>query len=822
MTANRILVCATLLAAPLAAQQFQLKLARDILGQKSIRTLAGAVAGDLNGDGRVDLLFADNAQYASHERLYLNHGATFAPSPLGVPAGSNGKPTLLDIDGDGDLDVLHSSGQMRLLRNDGTGGMTDISATHLPAGVVAFGRAATSDIDGDGDLDVLLTQGKVLVNDGTGVFADMTATQFFGNGFAIGLEMVVADFDADGDDDFVIMTGLHRNNGAGVFTIDPTANIQHGYGEIPFAFDVDMDGDIDVVTTAGRQLRNDGAGVFTELPNFLPPALPNQQPPWYIGSFADLNGDRAWDVLLSPSHQSFGTSPAWAANNGQGTFDFAQVTALPCEHGRLQATLAADLDGDGDNDLVVTDAQSLTPSPAEVLFNDGLGNFHNATELGGLAAPGSFGRIVADIDNDGDDDIVTDFVVSRNDGKGKLTTVLLPSGMMSVLIADFDGDGRNDSLGSQAVWLSEGGLQYTQGPLLVAANEHIIDAIATDIDADGDLDIVMTAGAWSAASSGRVLRNDGAAMFTAIPPASIGLTTASARLITAGDFNGDGHDDLFFGYYYQWPTSPGPSVQLFLSDGTGQFSATPTGLGPFGSNRVLAADFEGDGDLDFLTASSQTLQVNDGTGQFTAHALAPMSSYRTHLDDVDLDGDIDIWTNGTGWPTLYINDGNNNFASGSARLDPEQAPHSAPEFVLLDLDRDGDRDVLIIAKDAHTQAQYYVPMWNHLRHLRAPNLTTIGGTLDLFVSAIEAPATPFAVVGVATAEVQIPTQFGLLGINPNHAILITAPMTNGSAELNLSIPNNSALLGLPLHAQALLVATTRMHLTGTVTSRITP
>lgn len=80
MTHSKALARAPRLAAPLAAQQFQLELARDVLGQKSINTQSSPVA----GDGKIDLLFAGNTQFSSIDAD-------------GVPTGASAKPTLLGI-----------------------------------------------------------------------------------------------------------------------------------------------------------------------------------------------------------------------------------------------------------------------------------------------------------------------------------------------------------------------------------------------------------------------------------------------------------------------------------------------------------------------------------------------------------------------------------------------------------------------------------------------------------------------------------------------------------------------------------------------------
>ena len=79
-------------------------------------------------------------------------------------------------------------------------------------------------------------------------------------------------------------------------------------------------------------------------------------------------------MLLTPYSTAFGDRPSWAANDGQGAFAIARAQALPSDKMQITDTLVADLDLDGDNDLVLCNGHHMRPSPAEVLFNDGDGN----------------------------------------------------------------------------------------------------------------------------------------------------------------------------------------------------------------------------------------------------------------------------------------------------------------------------------------------------------------------------------------------------------------------------------------------------------------
>ena len=167
-------------------------------------TEANAVAhADLNGDGAPDLLIVG----AGQDRLLINDGRggfrdeTSARLPREAATGQDGE--FADLDGDGDLDiVLGMEGGHALWLNDGQGRFTDASRERLPApGFVEARKVAPVDVDGDGDLDVVRADRPfitVWLNDGSGRFADVTAQVLAGDVGAHVLAVELADFDGDG------------------------------------------------------------------------------------------------------------------------------------------------------------------------------------------------------------------------------------------------------------------------------------------------------------------------------------------------------------------------------------------------------------------------------------------------------------------------------------------------------------------------------------------------------------------------------------------------------------------------------------------------
>lgn len=811
---NRSAVVTMLLAAALPAQQFEIALPKDPLDQKPIEWNSDCTAGDVDGDGRPDLL-------AVGPRLWLNRGSHFVAAPNGLPnTPFASPPTLFDADGDGDLDIVDAAAGVRLFQNQGTGTFADVTATHVPPQAFTIGSAYPADIDGDGDLDVLLTLGTVLVNDGLGVFTDETATRVLGGQLSISQAMAIADFDHDGDLDFVTGAGMHRNDGTGVFQFDATANITFGYPEHVFTADVDCDGHVDVVTSTARFLRNVGNGTFRAGPSLLPPASP-----LFVAAVADFDGDGHADLVSTPDAPANGARPMWCANDGSGNFAVASFLPLPLPPEPIRVLRPADLDGDGDLDLAANRAWSYTPAQIELLYNDGAGAWHSATDTAWPPVLYGGGCHAGDFDGDGDDDVFHSGGIHYNDGAGTFhsvshgpATYLLPAGDP----ADLDGDGDLDVVSTAGVvWRNDGSGAFTNGGTLLAPPLQARDSAATDVDADGDLDLVLVTD-----SDVRVYRNDGGAVATLLP----GVLPAGlvARAVTSGDFDGDGDADLVFGRHgILWPL--GQTALLFTNDGGSAFTAAPMPAWSWAITGLHTVDSDGDGDLDVIAESPNvaTVFVNGGAANFTAVAL-PMLPWPLRLDDIDGDGDVDVFATASQqaaeWFGVYVNDGANHFAQDPTRVDPARNPHQALEFTPVDFEGDGDRDVLLIARDTGNQFLYAVPYWNHQRQLRAAHLTTLGGELELELAttgAANPAAIAFVCIAAAPAHVDLGA-LGVLGVDVATGVVDAVLLSPGPAPTIASypIPLVNTLRGAPLHVQALFVSSTQWRLSGTVVNTI--
>jgi pimeloyl-ACP methyl ester carboxylesterase len=191
------------------------------------------IAGDVNQDGRQDVLFGNNGQ----NTVFINGGKGFFKDETATRLPQSNKVTqdlaLLDIDRDGDLDLFEANEDGNALyQNDGKGHFKDLSA-NLPTGAdLETRKVAFANIDRDGDLDLFLAnvnfrgtknpQNRLYLNNGKGVFADVTAKQLPTDTDHT-IDAIFEDVNRDGAPDLVIANvfggaiKIYLNNGRGFF-----------------------------------------------------------------------------------------------------------------------------------------------------------------------------------------------------------------------------------------------------------------------------------------------------------------------------------------------------------------------------------------------------------------------------------------------------------------------------------------------------------------------------------------------------------------------------------------------------------------------------
>ncbi len=388
---------------------------------------------DADGDGDLDVL--TTAYDSSVVTVHSNHGngVFLSPPRYGVGALTSGMDQA-DIDGDGDRDIATADGDVRILRNRGDATFTALERVDAP---INPGEVKLRDLDNDGDPDILVGPDSnappynfaVSLNRGDGTYAPGVVT-LIGGSQAGAIDAF--DLDNDGDLDVVLtdpgpaaVIYLARNSGNGVaYTLMPPLEV----GSLPFgigAADFDHDGNLDLVSATATGLTVfPGRGDFT-----FNPALPTGVS---VNEFTvtDLDLDGNEDFFY---HRMLTSSELVGVMRGYGDGSFRFPLEYPGPIGlespfRIASDIdAVDVSGDGYPDLVLT---SNAPNDISVFRGNADGTLEAQDRYGVGYSPNL--SVAADFNGDGAMDIAS--VIS-----------LPPSGIdnaVVVLAGNVSGPGR--------------------------------------------------------------------------------------------------------------------------------------------------------------------------------------------------------------------------------------------------------------------------------------------------------------------------------------------------------------------------------------------
>lgn len=592
---------------------------------------------DIDSDGFLDV-YAQSQTTAGWRK---NSGNGTFPSSFTIFTSGTGGPSIAifkDMDGDNKPDLVTKAGYfIRWYKNDGTGVFTLKQTVESSA---IGEKMAVGDIDTDGDQDIIYyyengnsVQFRWYKNtNGLGNFSSMaiianappSPTGFAYNVDRHGIKMF--DVDMDGKDDIVYRVFWlnnvvwRKNLGNATFGADNTiTNNAKGIKDFDFA-DFNNDGKADVYSLSSIDSKiswyqNLGTGSFS-----------SQKALTYglngINSICsgDIDGDGDIDLLSTSTGDN---KMSWYRNtDGLGTFNEQQIVINNSTIYPMYARLF-DADNDGDNDFVVKyqyEVNYVTFYRISLFKNNGSGNFTEQIIANDLPKD-VLGLAVADIDNDGDLDLIaayqqTSLMKFINNGSGNFSSPvsffsIASKYPLSLKALDMDNDGDFDVLATyidkEIEWYenTDGLGNFSATHIVVSQMHHASDATIEDIDGDGDIDVLFVNYFYNEAGW---FQNNGNGTYT---KKLVPGTVNHSRSIIAYDVDGDGLKDIVTN------TFPQPKLRWYKNLGSGNFGPAQLITNNIGRVKNFnIADYNGDGKQDFA-AGSDTGEDGDETNMIT-------------------------------------------------------------------------------------------------------------------------------------------------------------------------------------------------------------
>jgi Domain of unknown function (DUF4347)/FG-GAP-like repeat len=611
-----------------------------------------------------------------------------------------------DINGDRLADIVTTSGSNEVAvrlgnRSGGFGAITRFAIGATPTAV------AIADFNGDGKADLVTANGQndnisVLLNNGTGGFNPAT-------NFAMGkTPRAIAIGDFNGDRKADIVTANNDDNtvsvrlGTGTGSFGTVASF--AVGPLPTSVaiaDFNGDGKMDIVTGNNGLdtvsiLLGTGTGSFGGAADVKVGINPSAI------KISDFNGDGKADIATA----NFSSNDvSIRLGLGDGSFGLATHFAAGLNPRDLSI---GDLNGDGKLDIVTANGGDNSVS---LLLGNVTGGFDRAINVAVGTNP--YAVAIGDLNVDGKADIVTANLGSNNISmllalpKVTVTAGIIPAetGAVGTFTLTLDKPapvgGLEIRFTTAGTALTPSDYSFTAGSNITSINStgFVIAAGATTATLnvvpvnDGIIDPDETVNLTLVEDNNYFLGSNATAQFTAATNFSVG--TLPYRVAT-GDFNGDGNVDIVTANHAD------QNVSVRLGDGRGGFGTANNFASKNKPYFVAVGDFNGDGKVDIITSGvSNSLSLNNisvlmgnGTGSFgaaTSFSVGASICLSVAIGDFNGDGKADIVT---------ANDANNNISvllgtgTGSFGRATNFATGAFTKFVTIgDFNGDGKADI---------------------------------------------------------------------------------------------------------------------------------
>lgn len=723
----------------------------------------GATMVDINKDGQLDIYICRSADGSPERRknlLFINNGdLTFSEKAEEYGLADRGYSTqasFFDYDKDGDLDcfiINHSTQKYtagvqdnpalrkefnpvsasKLYRND-NGHFTDISLqAGITSNVLTFGLGiAISDINNDGWPDVFVSNDfnepdYLFVNNRNGTFTEqlskcMDETSLFSMGSD------AADYNNDGFVDLFTLDMLAEDN--------KTQKMHSGaenFDKLQFLFNQGF------YYQYSRNMlqKNNGNGTFSEVGQLA--GVSNTDWSW-AALFADYDNDGYKDLFVTNGYVK----------------DYTQMDFLKYSIDRLIRSKH------GETVDAIPEYIKKMPTieiPNFIFQNNGDETFTKKTTEWGMNKPGvSAGAAYADLDNDGDLDLVINNCNNYASIYKNNSEQLVKNNFLKIKLQG--GPDNERGIGAKVTLYSNGnkyyqeqiparGFQSSVDPVLNfgIGQKNFVDSLIViwpndkmqtlkNITANQTISINIkdAMAIWvydSIAIASNYFTLQPAFNFThtenqfndfTIQPLLLNYLSRQGPCMAKADVNNDGKEDVFIG------GAKGQPGRLFIQLTNGKFAATSQpALAKDSLSEDVAAEFfdaDKDGDMDLYAGSGgfefnekdsalqDRLYLNNGKGGFTKKetALPPMHTSKgcVKAGDVDGDGDMDLFVGGRVVPGKYpispesfllLNDGKGNFTDATNTIFPAlKNIGMVTDALWIDLNKDGKNDLIVVGE----------------------------------------------------------------------------------------------------------------------------